>query len=192
MGRGAVIASEAKQSMPQGAIASLLTLLKETNADAVDFLRSSPAPFHSTRSAEGRCGTRNDGATRNWLFARLVVVEEAVKIETIHEAHRAGDVVAYVLQRIPFTVRKHRWRWRSRGAGRGASRLPCRSRQPSPGTKTRDVILHARIIEYRHHHGGIEIDQNVDIAFRALFIAGDRTEARRASRRAPASRPRAP
>ncbi len=39
-----------------------------------------------------------------------------------------------------------------------------------------DIILQAGIIIDRHDDLRVEIDQNVDVAFRILFVAGDGTE----------------
>ncbi len=45
----------------------------------------------------------------------LIVGKEGVEVEAVNKAHRAGDVVPYVLQRVAFGVRKHRSRRRPRG-----------------------------------------------------------------------------
>ena len=57
---------------------------------------------------------------------RLVVVNEAVEVVSVHETPHAGDVVVNILKRIAFGVRKHRSHRQSREGEDGASRLPGR------------------------------------------------------------------
>src|SRR5271170_225581 len=93
-------------------------------------------PFLERRRQIARRFGNNFEAARRGVKG-LVVGKEAVEVEAVNKAYRAGNVVADVLQRVPFGVRKHRSRRRSREVEGGASRLPCRSRQRNPETGSR-------------------------------------------------------